>query len=76
MIYFIAGIVFALMLSPILDTLTALIMTALETAKAHITIQLVKYNKEIEKINTSAADTRVIGFTIPSEQEVYYDEDN
>lgn len=51
-------------------------MTALETLKARITINLVKYNKKIENINTPITDTHVIGFGIPSEEDVYYDEED
>lgn len=65
--------IFITILSPILDSATAVIMTALEAIKGKLAIKVAEYNEYISKIGTEE-DPHIIGFSIPKEKDDYEDE--
>ena len=67
--YFIAGMIFATVIAPILDSLTAVIMTALEAIKGKITVKITEYNYQIQKLGDEPISPRVIGFAPPVEED-------
>lgn len=74
--YFIAGMIFATVVAPILDSLTAVIMTALEAIKGKITVKITEYNYQIQNIGEDdIPPTRTIGFSAPAEEDDYDDND-
>jgi hypothetical protein len=53
---------------PIMDTLTSLVITFLEMLKSGLGIRIARNNQKIEENSTKTQ--RLIGFTIPDEEEV------
>ena len=76
---FILGMIFLLVVEPILDTIVETIQTAFEAIKAKISVYILHKNVEISKLNTEIQgyeepqETQAIGFALP--QEEYYDDD-
>lgn len=69
---FIAGMIFATAIAPILDSAAAVIMTGLEAIKGKWTVKITEYNYQIQKIGESESNkTRVIGFAAPVEEDDY-----
>lgn len=66
--------IFITILSPILDSVTAVIMTILEVIKGKLSIKVAEYNNQISKIGLDEEKTQVIGFSIPTEQDGYEDD--
>lgn len=67
---FIAGMIFATAIAPILDSAAAVIMTGLETIKGKWTVKITEYNYQIQKIGESESNqTHVIGFAAPVEKD-------
>ena len=63
---------------PVLSSLTDLILTCLETAKARVSLSATKYGQKAQKILMELEDVgpaHQIGFVIDDEQEGYEDED-
>lgn len=78
-IFFILGIFFVSYVLPILDSVSAIILSALENIKGKLAITTQKLNNELTKLSKEVEpdeyqQTHVIGFQIPSEEE-YYEED-
>ena len=66
---------FATVISPILDYVVALIAAALETAKGKMALKVAEYNAKITKLEEEPEmATNPIGFAIPEEEDDY-DED-
>lgn len=76
---FILGMIFLLVVEPILDTIVETIQTAFEAIKAKISVYILHKNVEISKLNAEIQgyeepqETQAIGFALP--QEEYYDDD-
>ena len=76
---FVLGMIFLLVVEPILDTIVDTIQTAFEAIKAKISVYILHKNVEISKLNAEIQgyeepqETQAIGFALP--QEDYYDDD-
>lgn len=68
---FIAGIVFATTIAPILDSAAAVIMTGLEAIKGKWSVKIAEYNYQIQKLGDEPTSSRVIGFVAPVEEDDY-----
>lgn len=73
---FLAGIIFATVIAPILDSLTAVIMTGLEVIKGKMTVKITEYNCQIQKLGDEPINSRVIGFSTPTEEDEYGEEED
>ena len=47
---FLAGVIFATAIAPILDSATAVILTGLEAIKGKLSVKVAEYNYQIQKI--------------------------
>ena len=83
--HFLFGIVFGQLLFPLMDEVGAFVQAGLEVFTTSFQklsmkngVEIAKMKKEIEDIVGPAADgeTRVIGFTMPSEEECCEEEEN
>ena len=72
---FIAGMIFATAIAPILDSAAAVIMTGLEVIKGKWTVKITEYNYQIKKIGDEAPTTHAIGFAAPVEKDDYGEDD-
>ena len=76
---FILGMIFLLVVEPILDTIVEAIQTVFEALKAKISVYILHKNVEISKLNAEIQgyeepqETQAIGFALP--QEEYYDDE-
>ena len=74
---FVLGMIFLLVVEPILDTIVDTIQTVFEALKAKISVYILHKNVEISKLNAEIQgyeepqETQAIGFALP--QEDYYD---
>lgn len=69
MFYFILGMVFILTVQPLLDSLTALILSFFEMIKSYIGVVIHKNNVVMEELSPQQ-ETQAIGFQyIPEEEE-------
>ena len=68
---FIAGMIFATTIAPILDSAASVIMTGLEAIKGKWTVKITEYNYQIQKLGDEPTSTRVIGFAAPVEEDDY-----
>ena len=71
---FIAGMIFATAIAPILDSAAAVIMTGLEAIKGKWTVKITEYNYQIQKLGDEPTSTRAIGFAPPVEEDDYEDD--
>ena len=77
--YFVLGMIFLLVVEPILDTTVETIQTVFEAIKAKISVYILHKNVEISKLNAEIQgyeepqETQAIGFALP--QEEYYDDE-
>ena len=76
---FVLGMIFLLVVEPILDTIVDTIQTVFEALKAKISVYILHKNVEISKLNAEIQgyeepqETQAIGFALP--QEDYYDDE-
>ena len=76
---FVLGMIFLLVVEPILDAIVETIQTVFEALKAKISVYILHKNVEISKLNAEIQEyeepqeTQAIGFALP--QEEYYDDD-
>ena len=76
---FVLGMIFLLVVEPILDAIVGTIQTAFEAIKAKISVYILHKNVEISKLNAEIQgyeepqETQAIGFALP--QEEYYDDE-
>ena len=76
---FVLGMIFLLVVEPILDTIVDTIQTAFEAIKAKISVYILHKNVEISKLNAEIQgyeepqETQAIGSALP--QEDYYDDE-
>ena len=76
---FVLGMIFLLVVEPILDTIVGTIQTVFEAIKAKISVYILHKNVEISKLNAEIQgyeepqETQAIGFALP--QEEYYDDE-
>ena len=66
--YFIAGILFITVISPILDSLTALVISFLEVLKGKLAVKVSEYNYQISNIGEEPTMNK-IGFSAPIEED-------
>lgn len=66
--------IFITILSPILDSVAAVIITALEVIKGKLSVKVAEYNKQISKIGLNEENSHIIGFSIPTEEDGYEDD--
>lgn len=71
---FIAGIIFATTIAPILDSTASVIMTGLELIKGKWSVKIAEYNYQIQKMGEEPTNTHAIGFVIPAEEDDYEDD--
>lgn len=71
---FLAGVIFATAIAPILDSVTTVILTGLEAIKGKWSVKVAEYNYQIQKIGEEPTSSRVIGFTAPVEEDDYGEE--
>ena len=77
--YFILGVIFVLLISPIIESFCSLILTGIELIKGDWTLKITKINSQIRKIDLEYPNEppqNKIGFEIPNGEEEYYDEDD
>lgn len=68
---------FALAIIPLLDSVVSTIMTAIEVVKGHFSLKVAECNEKLSQIGTSEDEpARVIGFSIPTEEDDYEDEED
>ena len=68
--YFIAGMLFTSFISPILDSIASLVITAIEVLKSKCGFKITTYNHQMDLINnTKECQSHVIGFAIPTEED-------
>ena len=72
---FIAGIIFATTIAPILDSAAAVIMTGLEAIKGKWSVKIAEYNYQIQKLGDEPTSSRIIGFAAPVEKDDYGEDD-
>ena len=72
MYFFFIGFVFALLVQPIMEGLSALILTFFEMLKSRMAIKINKNNQLIQGGNSN---THVIGFCAPDAEEEDYDDE-
>ena len=70
MINFILGIIFVIMIIPIAERITQVILTLFELWKSNIAIKITKNNEILEP-----KSTHIIGFCAPPEEEEDEDDD-
>ena len=74
---FCAGTIAILLILPIIQSLTDLILTSIEVLKVGLNVKIMSGNVEIEKLQNESepVKTQAIGFEVPDEYEDEYDED-
>lgn len=76
LIYFIGGIIFITILSPILEAFGNIVLTFIEMIKGKMAIKIAEYNYQISQIGEEPQqDLHVIGFSAPMGEEDYDEED-
>ena len=73
-IFFLLGILFAGIISPILEEIVTLILSIIEVAKGKCSLKLAKISKEIDNIRQSTNNSSAIGFIVSEEEEEGSDE--
>lgn len=66
---FIAGVVFATAIAPILDSAVSTIMTGLELIKGKWSVKIAEYNCQIQSMSEEPNKANAIGFAIPEEKD-------
>lgn len=66
-----------MVVQPVIESLTELILTAIEAAKVKISLKINQYSKNVQEIQESMIPTAThsIGFDIAQEGEEYFDDD-
>ena len=73
LIEFIAGIIFATIIAPILDSAATVVIAGFEVIKGKFSVKIAEYNYQIHKLGEEEpTSSRIIGFVAPSEE----DDDN
>ena len=69
--YFILGMIMVQVLFPLMDGITAVILSGLEALKGYFSIKVSEYNIKIRKMNMQedVPEMRPIGFTFEEEDE-------
>ena len=81
LLYFILGILFIEVATPVIESLVSLILTWIEVAEGKASLAITKLSADIQKIqkeNALSDDTtvhHVIGFTLPDSAEDYEEEE-
>ena len=75
-IYFILGILFYMIIIPILETLTTLFATSLEIPKGKLSLKITKLNDELSKVGDEPQVTHAIGFRYEPEEDFEKEEDD
>lgn len=77
LIFFILGIVFWQIATPIIDSLVSLALTGIEACKAKISIGIAASQLEIQDMAEEKPSPRILGFAPPPEElEAPIEEDN
>lgn len=69
--YFVWGLIFGLVVQPILDGFTSLILSFFEMVKSYLALKITANNQKMQQ--TSTTSTHVIGFATGEEVEEEYD---
>lgn len=72
---FILGITFYIVIIPIMEAISALIVQAIEVLKGYLVIILTKQQKTIKSKDEETINTHAIGFTLPEIEEEEEDDD-
>lgn len=75
LIYFVLGILFVEIILPILEQLSAVLVSWLEVVKGKATVHITRMNDEIQKMGLPETSTHVIGFRIPQDDEEEEDDE-
>ena len=68
--------IFVIVISPVLEEISAIIVSALEVIRGKCSVKVAEYNHQISNIEKEPVDKiRQIGFEIPSMEEDDYEED-
>ena len=70
--YFIAGMLFATIISPLIDAVATVLITGLEVIKGKWTLKITEYNYQIQKLGDEDDDKpkmKPIGFSAPKEED-------
>ena len=68
--------IFIIVISPVLEEIVAIIVSALQVIRGKCSLKLAEYNHQISNIGKEPVDKiRQIGFEIPSTEEDDYEED-
>ena len=74
---FLLGMVTALVALPIIDGIVGVILTGLEALKMKIGVSIHQDNQKISELNASKEEAKhIIGFSIPSSEENYPEEED
>lgn len=70
MLYFILGVLFVLLIYPVIESLSSLILTAIEVAKGYLNTKIMKYNTQLKQMSSEEDNTiNPIGFFSQEEDE-------
>lgn len=76
--YVLLGILLVSLILPLIDALTALILTMIEVAKGYFSVKVTEYNYRLKKLAYSEDEEeprRLIGFMRDNEEEIEDNED-
>ena len=78
MVYFLLGILLVSFILPLLDGLTGLFLTMIETAKGYFTVKVTEYNCRLKKLayEDDEPPRRLIGFARNDTEEDEEDDDD
>lgn len=70
MLYFILGVLFVLLIYPVIESLSSLILTTIEVAKGYLNTKIMKYNTQLKQMSSEEDNTiNPIGFFSQEEDE-------
>lgn len=72
---FILGLIFGLVIQPLLDGFTSLLLSLFETIKSYFAVKISTNNQKMAKLNDDSPK-HAIGFVVPGEEEYYDEEDD
>ena len=67
--YFILAILLIYVIVPVLEGITSLLLTMIETAKGYFGVQIAKYNNSIHNMPEENSYTHSIGFSYSTNEE-------
>ena len=78
LIYSIGGVIFIILLLPIMQDISDVIHTLCEVIRAKMSVWITKSNVEITELNNKmeGSETNLIGFQTPNDNDTYDDDDD